>query len=242
MISEFASVSPAAVPFRLENLAAPGPLSTMAVSSLIVASTTAMIEEMLAEAYLAEGERARAAEILHLPRRAEYRAGRMLLRHAVWRVTGLEPPGIMIEAKPSGQVFVWNGPRVSISHSGGIVVAAVSTDHALGVDIEESASESRLRRLLPALFPALSEAIDAAPETESRIARLTVWTRREAVLKAAGVGLAGRIAAVEIMAEAAGAATVEARFAGVTWQIADFTLPGGAIGSIAYRLVDRDVV
>jgi 4'-phosphopantetheinyl transferase len=92
--------------------------------------------------------------------------------------------------RPIPQVFL------SSSHSGPVVVAAASADAPVGVDVETAAA---LRSWLAAdldgfdqltLSPAERAALARLEPTRANPARLRLWVRKEAVLKAAGVGLA----------------------------------------------------
>jgi 4'-phosphopantetheinyl transferase len=75
------------------------------------------------------------------------------------------------------------GPRpdFSLSHCGGLAVLAVC-DHVVGVDVEDAAAGGR------PVVAALSESERAGCRSYADFARL--WTRKEAVLKAVGRGLA----------------------------------------------------
>ncbi|MEV0589382.1 4'-phosphopantetheinyl transferase superfamily protein [Nonomuraea sp. NPDC050310] len=91
------------------------------------------------------------------------------------------------------------GPRLdfSLSHSGGEVIAAFCSGAEVGVDIEQVGRRLDVRTVAPTVLS----------ETElSELTRLgwgagdflTWWTRKEAVLKATGHGLAVELAAVEV--------------------------------------------
>jgi 4'-phosphopantetheinyl transferase len=75
-------------------------------------------------------------------------------------------------------------PEFSIAHAGDWVLCAVSSDGAVGVDIEPLQSRAQL--------PAWLTVFDAHERAAARTPRaaLAIWTRKEAVLKAAGGGLA----------------------------------------------------
>ena len=104
-------------------------------------------------------------------------AGGLLLR----AILGVRTDGQLLK-KPQGKPHIPGGPEFNLSHGGTLAVLAVS-DCAVGVDCEDvrrSASEALLRRVLT------PEELTFCGK-ESCFARL--WTRKEAVMKACGLGL-----------------------------------------------------
>lgn len=74
-------------------------------------------------------------------------------------------------------------PHVSLASSGGVVAVAVSDAGPVGVDVEA------FDRTGFAGFDGVALHPDERAAVRDARARATVWTRKEAVLKAAGVGL-----------------------------------------------------
>src|SRR5262245_43598566 len=114
----------------------------------------------------------------------------------VWLCTDARDPRAFVERilgpvapLPDGRPCIASGRAVSISHGRGVVAVAVADAGLLGVDVERV-------RPLPAL--ALAERWfadgDAAwvaeqPEGVRATAFLWLWTQREAIGKARGLGL-----------------------------------------------------
>lgn len=145
-----------------------------------------------AERVLGAGERHRAARF-----RFEHDRTTYILAHALWRMAlavclGVEAAGVPLVSGPSGQPrLAGEKLATSLSHSGGWVAIAACTAMAVGVDIELSPSRVILDDLL-ALICTPTEAAEMRklPAPERELALLTLWTRKEALLKAFGVGLA----------------------------------------------------
>src|SRR3546814_6922343 len=82
------------------------------------------------------------------------------------------------------------GLNTSLSHSGTAVAIALTGAGAIGVDIEPA---SRARGLLDLAsricHPIELTALSAMPEPAREAALLRLWVRKEALLKALGVGL-----------------------------------------------------
>jgi 4'-phosphopantetheinyl transferase len=137
-------------------------------------------------AVLSPAERRRAARIRSPAVRARFVAGRALLRENVAELASeLDPRALVIEVAPSGRLAVAGRPdlRVSVSHTRGLVVAAVCRGRDVGVDVEPLC-----RRGLPPAGAWLTTAeqrglADLPPEAR-REALLRRWVAKEATLKA----------------------------------------------------------
>ncbi|GAA4921217.1 4'-phosphopantetheinyl transferase family protein [Stackebrandtia albiflava] len=80
------------------------------------------------------------------------------------------------------------GPCVSVSHSGGLVLVAVSTAGEVGVDVQECTPDPGVP--VEAVMSAREAAGFRMTPPRARTAGFyTVWARKEAVLKATGDGL-----------------------------------------------------
>lgn len=116
-------------------------------------------------------------------------SGRAALRALLARVTGRNDWQIRLTAvgRPCVQA---NGPSVSISHAGDMIAVAVAgAETALGIDIEPH----RVRN-----FSAIARLYFGPAETEAVAgagcpAFYRIWTAREALAKARGVGLEGAL-------------------------------------------------
>lgn len=145
-----------------------------------------------ARCLLGPQERDRAARFRFERDRTTY-----VLAHAAWRgllgrCLGCAAMDVPLHFAASGQ------PRLpgtdwatSLSHSGALVLLAASRTATLGVDIERTPATARLRGLAPEICaPAEHESLHGLPEAAREQALLQLWTRKEALLKAAGLGLA----------------------------------------------------
>lgn len=133
----------------------------------------------LATVPLTGGEQDRVRALRRDPDRRLFVGARYLLRAAVGEVTGTDPDQVVLHqrcsrcdgphGRPTVQVGSGPGPHVSIAHAGCLAVVAASAD-PVGVDVEPCPPADR----------------DGAPT--DRLDRRT-WVRREAVLKALGLGV-----------------------------------------------------
>ena len=119
------------------------------------------------------------------------RAWALVLRLAA-RVAGTAPERLRLEREPGGRPVVRGAAvHVSVSHARGVVAVAAGLAGPIGVDAEvvrEFATGPLARRWFPGSEAAWVEGCDPG---ERAAAFLWLWTRKEALGKAMGRGLAG---------------------------------------------------
>ncbi len=143
-------------------------------------------------AFVTPEDRQRITPAMAPRRRAEYLAGRALLRHAIAEHTGREAASLRIEVSATGKPECLDGPQISVSHSGATLVCALA-DVAVGVDVE-TAPPRDIQGIAERYFtPAEVHWVAAHPA--QRFCML--WVLKEAYLKALGVGLAGGLDSLE---------------------------------------------
>lgn len=181
-------------------------------------------------------EQRRAAAIAHPSVRLDFVAGRRLLRQMLAPVLGLSPDGFAIRLDPLERPFVTDGPCFSISHCDGWVGVAIATTD-VGLDLEPGAPPDP-DVIAPTVMTDAELAAFLALETADRpdaFARL--WVRKEALLKAGGLGFSVDPRAV--MAGIGMHPVDPARLPGSdsTWHIADLPAAGQGVpvGAVALR-------
>jgi len=88
--------------------------------------------------------------------------------------------------------------QFNVSHSGGRGLIAVGRGRALGVDIEKVRLVTEAERIVASYFtPAESAAFGSIHDEAKAVAFVRGWTRKEAILKGLGIGLAGLAARYE---------------------------------------------
>jgi 4'-phosphopantetheinyl transferase len=132
--------------------------------------------------------------------RARYLVARALARTVLSAHLGIPPREITFSTVcrhcggPHGKPAVAGASKpveLSISHSGERVVLAVARDVPLGVDVERLESRVNPAGLIKrTLSGPERDLLATVPEADRTVAFLTYWTRKEALLKATGHGLA----------------------------------------------------
>jgi 4'-phosphopantetheinyl transferase len=157
-----------------------------------------------AAALLDAGEAGRAARF-----RFEQDRTRYVLAHAVWRVVlsacmEVAPVQVPLVAMPSGQPSLpGTGFSTSLSHAGEWVAVAVGRGAIIGIDIEQQPSRVRLADMVDTICtPDEAARVMALDATARERLLLALWTRKEALLKAFGVGLGVDLASFDAGADA----------------------------------------
>jgi 4'-phosphopantetheinyl transferase len=108
------------------------------------------------------------------------------------RYLAVEPSSLTLGRTPAGKPELAGAPfRVSLAHGGGVALVAVTEGRDAGVDVEPVRPDSDRWTLVDhALTPDERLQLERVPPARRANAFLSMWTRKEALLKAAGVGLA----------------------------------------------------
>lgn len=86
----------------------------------------------------------------------------------------------------------------SLSHADGLIALAVSGGGRVGIDIEPLARTAEMPEIAASVaHPREMAALSALPEPQRATELLALWVRKEALLKAAGIGLAQTMASFE---------------------------------------------
>jgi 4'-phosphopantetheinyl transferase len=149
------------------------------------------VEALLRE--LSADEQARAARYLARTARAEFITTRARLRAILAGYLAVAPPDVAFSNGPAGKPLLARPERrlhFNVSHSHGLALFAFSAGAEVGVDVEALRPQQGHRDLARRFFsPAEAEALCALPMGHSELAFFNAWTRKEAFLKATGLGL-----------------------------------------------------
>lgn len=141
-------------------------------------------------AMLSPAEQARVARLRQPADRRRSTVARAALRALLARLLGVAGAAVPLVTAASGQPLAAGTPwHVSVAHSGALAVVALARA-PVGVDVEAARDMPDAVAMARTWF---------TPEEAARVAAcpadfLPLWTAKEAVLKAAGTGLAGGLA------------------------------------------------
>lgn len=117
--------------------------------------------------------------------------GRFAVRTALAQRLGVRPEDVLIEIAANGRPFCRSGPTFSISHSGDVMLLAM-TDHtqlSIGVDVEMEDRKIDFSTILPRIGSAQEQAWVGSVGADCASRFFELWTAKEAALKSKGLGL-----------------------------------------------------
>lgn len=142
-------------------------------------------------ALLSTAERERAARFRFADHQRRYEIGHGALRSILGSYLGVEPPAVAFSTGPRGKPYLaGTGPFFNLSHSGKLALIAIASAE-IGIDLEKVRHLESLTAIARSRFsPSEFAALDALEDAQRQLAFYRCWTRKEAYLKALGVGLA----------------------------------------------------
>lgn len=156
------------------------------------------------------------------------------------------PPGRQVWARDDkGRPLLVSphGLHVSLSHAEAVVAAALSWDGPVGVDVERLrplADRAALTRA--ALCEAERQAVEDLPEPIRDAQVLRFWTRKEAVAKALGTGLATNLRAIVTTTRGTVVSLPEECGGPSMWSLADLPVHDAVVAAVAVRAADIRVL
>lgn len=144
-------------------------------------------------ALLSDEERERVARYKFERFRRESLATRALMRVALSHSRPTRPEDWAFRVNEHGKPAVVPecGLEFNLSNALGMVVCLVAEGAAVGVDVEPLERAAQVLPLAPRVFSAVEQGqLEALPEAEKADRALSLWTLKEAYIKARGMGLA----------------------------------------------------
>jgi 4'-phosphopantetheinyl transferase len=187
----------------------------------------------------------RRAECLRFERdRRRYIAAHVALRELLARALDCKPEALQFTHNEFGKPQLVAAPRCAfnLSHSEGVGLVAIGAGLDVGVDIEVMRELSDVHALAQRCCTSAEyAALFARPDAEHSFAFLRNWTRKEACLKAVGVGLSIGPQAIEVDAHGAAedgvAQTIEVKVRAFVErvQLRSLSLGEAMVGAVAIR-------
>lgn len=152
-------------------------------------------------ACLSAAEQARRRALHFAADRQLFAAAHVLLRHALAACLGAAAQRLAFVTNAHGRPELFSrrqarrhALRFSLSHSAGLVAVAVTLGCDVGVDVEPARPDLPLDDLTPGLLSAVERHwFSALPAAERAGAFTGLWTLKESLLKAYGLGIADEL-------------------------------------------------
>jgi 4'-phosphopantetheinyl transferase len=184
------------------------------------------------------------AERFHFQRdRDHYIVARGLLRTILVKYLRMKPGELRFCYSPFGKPALeekihGNTLRFNASHSHCLALFAVALDRDIGVDLEYIRSDFSFGNIAGQFFSqGEADALNSLPEHLRQEAFYTLWTRKEAYLKARGKGLPGGLNDIEFSLTAGDPAELPeihiSSQEGPLWLLRDLTVEPGYASAVA---------
>ncbi|MFC5833571.1 4'-phosphopantetheinyl transferase family protein [Nonomuraea insulae] len=179
------------------------------------------------ESFLDDNERERMSRLRDRRRQLEFAAVHGAVRGILSAYLAMPPRAIRLRRGPWGKPET-DGLRFNLSHCSGAALLAVTRCRDVGIDVEGRRLRLDVARFADRFLPGEEGSmISALPPAARQEAFLRLWTRREAVVKAAG----GRLVRGLRMSVSA---DVVVGFSG-SWRVYDLDGPAGCAAALAVR-------
>ena len=199
----------------------------------------------LDETPLSERERARADRFVTATLRRRYIGAHLFLRHVLANACGTGPAQLVFDENEWGKPTLADYPRIhfNLSHSQQMALLGISTVAPIGVDIEH------VKRWADDELQSLSKTIMTASEQRAlqnhpapAQALITAWTRKEACVKALGLGLSYGVQTLDVglsptPCQITAAANSESLLVACQLDLSTIEGPRNTIASVATRHV-----
>jgi 4'-phosphopantetheinyl transferase len=195
---------------------------------------------------LSEEERDRAERFRHAASRHEFIVARAVLRALLGECLGLEPSEVRFSQTARGKPRL-DGPdpplSFNVSHSHGLALFALTSRCEVGVDLERVRPFSDEMGLAERFFTPREAAALRALNARGRLETFfRLWTRKEAYLKAHGLGLSYGLERVEVSHAPEDPAHIVHidgdREAAARWSLRTLAPAPGYVGALALQAHD----
>lgn len=197
---------------------------------------------------LAPDERERAGRMLARTASELFVVGRGALRALIGRYIAAPAAEVQFSYSAFGRPWVAGADsrpalQFSVSHSGTRIVLAFARVARVGIDIERVRTDADCDAIAARFFAPAERATLSSLAPADRIeAFFTCWTRKEAVLKAVGLGISGGLGRLEVAClPGDGAHVVRSDLAEVDparWSLVDLECPAGYRSALAVSLAE----
>ncbi|MCJ2033816.1 4'-phosphopantetheinyl transferase family protein [Methylobacterium sp. J-068] len=190
---------------------------------------------------LSPDERARAARFVRREDRERFIGSHLALRHILAGYLGRHPDELRFGSEPGGKPRLAHpdpeGLRFNLSHSGRHALVGVASTATIGVDVEAVRPIGDALTIARAHFhPAETAELASLPDPDLTSAFFACWTRKEAVVKALGLGLAQPLDRFRVTLPPAAAAVLrweDETAARLDWSMHHLDLGPDAVGAVA---------
>lgn len=182
---------------------------------------------------LSPEEQLRAGQFKFYADSSGFIARRGILRWLLAKHTGIAPNAIELRRSHLGKLQLAphqdSRMRFNLSHSGPTAIYAITLDRSVGIDIERVKRDVALREVANLTFSQRErDVISRLPAVRRRAAFFEIWTRKESLLKALGIGFTLDPASINVAHDGVLNKENVAQHNGCLWKLVSLSAAGFA--------------
>ena len=193
------------------------------------------------EKLLAPDERERADRFTIASARTRFIGSRAALRLLLAQELRIDPGEIAFNYSPAGKPFLAKpssvGRHFNVAHSGDLALVGLAPDEEVGVDLELIRPQIEVGEIAARFFAdAENELIQRAGPANRLRLFYQIWTRKEAVLKACGLGITSGLRLPDVspgLDQTPPAELIGIELSGQRWLLRDLNPAAGYQGALA---------
>jgi 4'-phosphopantetheinyl transferase len=191
------------------------------------------LDELLAR--LTADEQARCLRYRRQADRIRYAGTRAVLKDLLAEHLQIAPAEIELEIDACGKprLALDGAPHFNLSHAGDFALIAISDRHPVGVDIEASNASIDTAAIAAALTPDELQCCSGGADTQTFF---RIWSGKEAVLKALGVGIAAHLRSTSLIPLDSGRYSVTMHIPAPHIEAWQLPAPPGHVAALAVQI------
>ncbi|MEM7757704.1 MAG: 4'-phosphopantetheinyl transferase superfamily protein [Cyanobacteria bacterium P01_A01_bin.40] len=193
--------------------------------------------------YLSPDEKVRASKFRFPQHQTRFTAARGILRQLLGNYLQINPCEVKFDYSDRGKPQLSNSQQdrqlqFNLSHSQDYALYGLTYDDLIGVDVEYIRTMSDTLKIAQRFFSAREyELIKNTAVAKQQAVFFTLWTAKEAYLKAVGTGLAGSLDLVEIKLDPTSLLAIRgSKAAAASWSLYPCDPAANYVGAIAIRV------
>jgi 4'-phosphopantetheinyl transferase len=194
--------------------------------------------------YLADEEKKRAEKMPIEKFRQRFINSRGYLRYCLSQYLQCNAASIDLMAREKGKLYLpANNLFFNVSHSNEQALFAFNYDHEIGIDIEHQRTLKDMKAIADRVFSNTElSALNNVDDEKKQELFFTLWTRKEAVIKATGTGLTANLTDITTTNIDGNIANPIAHIAPLELQLIDLTIAAPYKAALAARVDKKQIL
>lgn len=188
-------------------------------------------------------EQQRADEIRIQTVKDRFINSRGLLRQYLSHYLQQAPHNILLNSQEKGKLYIKDSPLLfNLAHSNNMALYAFNYDYEIGIDIEQQRSLTDLLQIAERVFSTTElDYLTTVTQAKRLDAFFKLWTRKEAVIKTSGEGLAADLRSITTTQHTGSIVSPLTYLQPFQCQLQDIEAPKGYAAALAAYTQEREI-